>query len=113
MSRLKYLVARLNTKSRWGVLACYLIGAAFAYQVIVDPTNGLNLPDWFPPLAVVLFIPGLPAVIAVSLLLASRAGDTSGAVQTAKEESVWVAAPDNRSTGEVRARAGVELLARE
>ena len=52
----------------WQVLAIYLLGAWFGYEVIQSLTEGLGLPDWFPGLAVVLFIVGLPIVLATALM---------------------------------------------
>ena len=68
MSRLKRLIAEVHRRSIWQVLAIYLLGAAACYQVIQSLTEGLELPDWLPGFAVVLFIALLPVVLATAVV---------------------------------------------
>ena len=68
MPRLPRLLREVYRRSFWQVLAIYLLGAWFGYEVIQSMTEGLGLPNWFPGLAVVLFIVGLPIVLATALV---------------------------------------------
>ena len=66
MSRLKRLISEIHHRSLWQVLLIYVGGALIAYQAVQALTEGLGLPDWFPGLAVVLFIVLLPVVLATA-----------------------------------------------
>jgi hypothetical protein len=66
MSRLKRLIVEAHQRSLWQVLLIYVGGALVAYQAVQALTEGLGLPVWFPGLAVVLFIIGLPIVVATA-----------------------------------------------
>ncbi|NIR46718.1 MAG: tetratricopeptide repeat protein [Gemmatimonadetes bacterium] len=68
MERFKQLVRELHRRSLWQVLAIYLVGAWIGYEVIQALTEGLQLPAWFPALALVLFIIGLPVVLATAFV---------------------------------------------
>jgi TolB-like protein/Tfp pilus assembly protein PilF len=68
MSRLKDLIHEIHRRSLWQVLLIYVGGALVAYQAVQALTEGLGLPSWFPGLAVVLFIVGLPVVVATSFV---------------------------------------------
>ena len=69
MSRLKKLIHEAHRRSLWQVLGIYLVSAWIAYEVVQSLTEGLGLPAWFPGFAVVLFIIGLPVVLATGLVL--------------------------------------------
>lgn len=68
MTGLRRLVVEIHRRSLWQVLSIYLIGAWVAYQVILGLTDGIGLPDWVPGLAVVLFLIGLPVVVATAFV---------------------------------------------
>jgi tetratricopeptide (TPR) repeat protein len=68
MNRLRAFVVDIHRRSIWQVLGIYLIGSWLAYQVIHALTDGLGLPAWVPPFAVVLFIIGLPVVLATAFV---------------------------------------------
>ena len=68
MSKFKKLISDIHHRSLWQVLLIYVGGALVAYQVVQALTEGLGLPQWFPALAVVLFIIGLPIVVATALV---------------------------------------------
>jgi len=68
LSGLKRLIQEIHRRSLWQVLAIYLVGAAVGYQLIEALVSGLGLPAWFPALAIVLFIVGLPIVLATALV---------------------------------------------
>ncbi|MGD8698165.1 MAG: tetratricopeptide repeat protein, partial [Gemmatimonadales bacterium] len=78
MSGLKRLVTEVHRRSLWQVLAIYVGGAWIGYEAIQGLTEGLGLPDWFPGLAVVLFIIGLPIVLATAFVRESEPQRTGG-----------------------------------
>ncbi|UCC83990.1 MAG: hypothetical protein JSW46_03380 [Gemmatimonadota bacterium] len=68
MSRLKRLIREIHRRSLWQVLLIY-VGAAWACFELIDAvTNRLGLPAWLPGLAVVLFLLGLPFVVATAFV---------------------------------------------
>jgi hypothetical protein len=68
MSGLRRLVSEVHKRSLWQVLAIYVGGAWIGYEAIQSLTEGLGLPEWFPGFAVVLFIVGLPIVLATAFV---------------------------------------------
>lgn len=68
MNPLHRLVSEIHRRSFWQVLAVYIVGSWVAYQVILDLVEGLELPEWLPGLAVVLFVVGLPIVLAAAMV---------------------------------------------
>ena len=79
---MKNLIQEIHRRSLWQVLGIYLVGAWIGYEVIQSLTEGLGLPEWFPGLAVVLFIIGLPIVLATAFI---QEGVGPGAPATASE----------------------------
>ena len=79
MSGLKQLIQQIHRRSLWQILAIYLAGAWFGYEIIEALTERAGLPEWFPDLAIVLFIVGLPIVLATAFVqeggLAGRRSD--------------------------------------
>jgi TolB-like protein/Tfp pilus assembly protein PilF len=68
MNRLKQFVTEIHRRSLWQVLLIYCGAALVAYQAVQALTEGLGLPQWFPALAIVLFIVGLPIVLATAFV---------------------------------------------
>jgi eukaryotic-like serine/threonine-protein kinase len=68
MTLWRRLVREAHRRSLWQVLGVYLFGAWIGYQVVLALYEGLALPEWVPPLAVILFIIGLPVVLATALV---------------------------------------------
>lgn len=66
MSRLRRLIGEVHRRSLWQVLLIYMGGAWVAFEIVQTLTEGLALPPWFPAFALVLFIIGLPIVIATA-----------------------------------------------
>jgi len=87
MSRLKRLILEIHRRSLWQVLLVYCGGALVAYQAVQALTEGLGLPQWFPAFALVLFIVGLPIVVATALVREEVAPRRAGAepISTAGE----------------------------
>ncbi len=68
MSGLKRLIHEIHRRSLWQVLGIYLLASWIVFQVIQTLTEGLGLPEWFPALAVVLLLIGLPIVLATAFV---------------------------------------------
>jgi TolB-like protein len=68
MKRLKQFITEIHRRSLWQVLLIYCGAALVAYQAVQALTEGLGLPQWFPAFAIVLFIVGLPIVLATALV---------------------------------------------
>jgi eukaryotic-like serine/threonine-protein kinase len=68
MQWLRSVIVEVHRRSLWQVLAIYLVGSWVAYQVVIALTQGVGLPDWVPGLAVVLFVIGLPIVLATAFV---------------------------------------------
>jgi TolB-like protein/Tfp pilus assembly protein PilF len=68
MSRIKDLIHEIHRRSLWQVLLIYCGAALVAYQAVQALTEGLGLPQWFPAFAIVLFIVGLPIVLATAFV---------------------------------------------
>jgi TolB-like protein/Flp pilus assembly protein TadD len=65
---MRKLLREIHRRSLWQVLGIYLVGAWIGYSVIQGLTEGLGLPEWFPALALLLFIVGLPIVLATAFV---------------------------------------------
>jgi eukaryotic-like serine/threonine-protein kinase len=90
MNRLKRLVVEVHRRSLWQVLSIYVIGSWIGYQVILNLTQGIGLPAWVPGFAVVLFIIGLPIVLATAFV---QDGLPSRHVEDAPSDSASAPAP--------------------
>jgi len=97
MSRLKKLVHEAHRRSLWQVLGIYLVSAWIAYEVVQSLTEGLGLPAWFPGFAVVLFIIGLPIVLATAFVQEGIRPESARAEAADAATSVQ---PDEAAPGE-------------
>jgi TolB-like protein/Flp pilus assembly protein TadD len=100
MSRLRQFIREIHRRSLWQVLGIYLFGAWAAYQVILSLTEGGILPDWFPGVAVGLFIVGLPIVLATAFIQEGVGGDDgrgSPRAERAGDPDERRPAPDDRA----------------
>ncbi|HUH11947.1 MAG TPA: hypothetical protein VMK65_02510, partial [Longimicrobiales bacterium] len=68
MNPLRRLILELHRRSLWQVLGIYLVGAWLGYEVVLGLYEGLGLPDWVPAGAVILFVIGLPIVLATAFV---------------------------------------------
>ncbi len=119
MSRFKRLIVEIHRRSLWQVLLVYCGGALVAYQAVQALTEGLELPGWFPAFAILLFIVGLPIVVATALVheQAAPAGDAAeqagGEADSGRAERA--AEPGRRPAGRRRVltwrNAGLSFLA--
>ena len=68
MEHLRQLIREVHRRSLWQVLGIYLV-ASWAVLSVVDTLGGaLNLPDWFPSVALALLVVGLPIVLATAFI---------------------------------------------
>ena len=75
---LQRLVREIHRKSLWQVLGIYVV-ASWAVLSGVDTLGGaLNLPDWFPSVALALLIVGLPVVLATAFIQDGGRGRVAG-----------------------------------
>jgi TolB-like protein/Flp pilus assembly protein TadD len=68
MSHLKRLIVEIHRRSLWQVLLIYIGGTWVCYEIIDTITDRLALPEWLPVLAIVLFLLGLPVVLATAFV---------------------------------------------
>lgn len=68
MRDLKRLVRELHRRSLWQVLLIYATGSWVVYQIALDLAEGLGLPDWVAPTALILLLVGLPVVLATAFV---------------------------------------------
>jgi TolB-like protein/Flp pilus assembly protein TadD len=68
MTGLRRLIREVHRRSLWQVVGIYLVACWIAYQVVLDVSQGLGLPEWLPGLAIMLFIVGLPIVVATAFV---------------------------------------------
>ena len=66
--RFRRFLYEIHRRSVWQVLAVYVFGAWIGYEVILALVEGVGLPAWLPGLAVVIFVIGLPLVVATALV---------------------------------------------
>ena len=64
----KSLVREIHRKSLWQVLGIYAVASWAVLSGVGTLGDALNLPDWFPSLALGLLIVGLPVVLAVAFI---------------------------------------------
>jgi TolB-like protein len=68
MSSIKRIITEIHRRSIWQVLLVY-VGAAWACFELIDAVaQRLELPAWLPGFAIILFLLGLPFVIATALV---------------------------------------------
>jgi eukaryotic-like serine/threonine-protein kinase len=68
MSSLRKLIIELHRRSIWQVVGIFCFGSWAAYQVIAEVTDRMGLPAWVPGFAMVLFLIGLPIVVATAFV---------------------------------------------
>lgn len=73
--KLRELIREIHRRSIWQVVSVYLVGSWIALQVVQTLTTSLDLPEWFPALAIVLLIVGLPVVLATAIVQEGPPGD--------------------------------------
>jgi eukaryotic-like serine/threonine-protein kinase len=66
--RFHRLVGEVHRRSLWQVLSVYVVASWVIYEVVVNLVEGLGLPDWVAPTALVLLLLGLPLVLATAIV---------------------------------------------
>jgi eukaryotic-like serine/threonine-protein kinase len=82
---IRHLAREAHRRSLWQVLAVYLVASAAIYEVVVNLVEGLGLPHWVAPSALVLLLLGLPMVLATACIHEEAAAPP--AIQTAGPRS--------------------------
>jgi eukaryotic-like serine/threonine-protein kinase len=96
MQRLRQLVVEAHRRSLWQVLGIYIFGAWAVYEIIAEITDRIGLPDWVPGFAIVLFLIGLPIVLATAFVQEGLPGQPPKAPQTRPADAMLV--PEFEST---------------
>lgn len=94
MSLWRRVVLEAHRRSLWQVLGIYLFASWAGYQVILGLYDGLGLPTWVPPLAVVLFIIGLPIVLATAFVQEGAPGRMGSSADQAAAPAAAAAAAE-------------------
>ena len=68
MSGFKKLIHEIHRRSLWQVLGIYVVSSWIVFEVAQTLTEGLGLPDWVPPFALILLLIGLPIVIGTAFV---------------------------------------------
>ena len=68
MAGLKGLIHEIHRRSLWQVLLIYAGASWLVFEAVQTFTEGLGLPGWFPALALVLLLVGLPIVLATAFV---------------------------------------------
>ena len=79
MTGFRNLINEAHRRSLWQVLGIYLVASWLVFQVVQTLTEGLGLPDWVPPFALILLIIGLPIVVATAFVQEGRPAEGSKA----------------------------------
>ena len=69
-SRVRNFIRNISHKSVWQVLGTYLIASWAVISVVGTMTSVLDLPEWFPTVAVGFLLLGLPFVLATAFIQA-------------------------------------------
>lgn len=68
MDRVRQLIHEIHRRSLWQVLGIYVGASWVVFEVAQTLTEGLGLPDWVPPVALILLLVGLPVVLATAFV---------------------------------------------
>jgi tetratricopeptide (TPR) repeat protein len=98
MTGLNKLIHEAHRRSLWQVLGIYLVASWLVFQVVQTLTEGLGLPDWVPPFALILLLIGLPIVVATAFVQEGMGGGArtepaAPAPDEAREETAPTASP--------------------
>jgi eukaryotic-like serine/threonine-protein kinase len=66
--RIRHLIREVHRRSLWQVLAIYVVASAATYEVVINVVEGLGLPDWVAPTALIILLLGLPMVVATTCI---------------------------------------------
>jgi tetratricopeptide (TPR) repeat protein len=74
MDTFRRLIHEIHRRSLWQVVSIYLVGSWGALQVVDQVTESAGLPDWVPPVALLLLVVGLPIVGATAFVQEGMSG---------------------------------------
>jgi len=92
MSGFKKFIHEIHRRSLWQVVAIYIGGAWACYEIIDTVTDRIALPGWLPVLAIILFLLGLPFVLATAFVRDEAAAEPIPSEPRGGEGSLDVAA---------------------
>ena len=102
MTRLKRLIVEVHQRSLWQALVVYL-GASYAVlEAAAYFRDEFGLPDWLPPVALVLLLIGLPLVVVTSLVAEEKYHEEvpAEAAELAAEEDTRLRVKTWRTAGQ-------------
>ena len=94
MERLKRLIIEAHRRSLWQVLGVYLVSSWVVIQVVNEFTRAAGLPEWVPPLALVLLLVGLPVVMATAVVQEGAPGPGREVPEPSADQPIPPASPD-------------------
>src|SRR5690606_27600439 len=109
MDVIRSIIHEAHRRSLWQVLSIYLVGSWIGYEVVQGLTEGLGLPGWVPGFAVVLFVIGLPIVLATAFVqegLPGARGTGSSTAGTDALEGLGITLIDGESGEDTTHREG-------
>jgi eukaryotic-like serine/threonine-protein kinase len=74
MRPFRQLIHEIHRRSLWQVVSIYLAGGWLVYQIALNLTEGVGLPDWVPAFAFLLLLIGLPIVVATAFVQEGSSG---------------------------------------
>lgn len=89
MAGLKHFFTEAHRRSVWRVLGVYLVTSSAGWQLINELTDRIGLPDWVPGFAVVLFIIGLPIIVATAFFQAGPPTAPTGRSYEPSDPTLW------------------------
>ena len=87
MERLRQLIHEIHRRSLWQVLGIYLGSSWFVFEAIKGVVETAGLPDWVPAFALILFLIGLPVVMATAFVQEGIGPAVAKPSETAQESS--------------------------
>ena len=84
MRSLKTLIREIRRRRLWQALSIYAIASWFVLQVVSTLGGALNLPTWFPSVALAMIIVGLPVVLATAFVQESALRRDTGDAKAAE-----------------------------
>jgi eukaryotic-like serine/threonine-protein kinase len=115
---LRELIRETHRRSLWQVLGIYGVTSWVVYQIVLAMWQGLGLPDWVPPTAVVLLLIGLPIVLATAIVQEGgpdlrRGQDKGDDAPSGSEAGRGAPVPGGPEDRAAQERPGTPALARQ
>lgn len=97
MSHLKRLIVEIHHRSIWQVLLVYIGAGWFCFEIIDSITERFALPAWLPAVSAILFLVGLPFVVATACVREIEAPSRGATDAEPGEDEAAVAAAHQRA----------------